>query len=752
MLPFALTTSKWMLDVVTRLVKADVRVHHAEAVRDDLAIIFVVNHFTRLETLLLPYFLHKRTGRVIWSLAAAELFQGRIGAYLEQVGAVSTKDPDRDKLLVHSLLKGDNPWIIFPEGAMIKDKKVVSASGAFQVFNRGKRRPPHRGAAALALVAEFFRHKLECLKERPDQSGAAAVLERFGLDSIDQALQRRTAIVPVNITYYPIRTQENVFLKLARAVAKNGLSPRAVEELSVEGTVLAEDTDIDIVLGDPIDVRAYLNEPQYAELMACGVHDLQHLEADPRSLFHDAARRLMLRYMEDIYYLTTINPDHLLAGLMRAHRAGPFSLPALRHRFFLCTRKLEQLNYRPVHGSLSKTARRAVCEASDRRFESFLRLAESEGSLEQTGAGWTKPPAPRGHREFDAVRQQEPSYVIANEIEAIPVVRAAVHEAAKLPQQQVANEVRRLLLEEAETEFNADYNAYYNEALSKPPDVGRPFLLEPKRVLGGVVLSHGYMAAPLEVRALAEHLCAKGYAVYGLRLPGHGTAPADLARVHWEDWLETFNHGYALMRTLTKRVVFGGFSMGAGLALLAASEREASLRGVFAIDAPLYLRNYLVHLVPSMVRMSAFLKRIRVEHTEWEYLANEPENPHINYTRNPLHGLRQLGQAMDAMKARLPLIAAPTLIVQGSADPVVTPASGWDIFARVGTPHKQLRVFERGRHGIVNGEGAEDIFDAVHQFLDWALAKTPALPETVPEPAAAEAPAPMVLDEEAAAE
>ncbi|MFA6244990.1 MAG: 1-acyl-sn-glycerol-3-phosphate acyltransferase, partial [Candidatus Hydrogenedentales bacterium] len=106
---FAVKSTKWTLDIATRFIKANIRLHNLEALEDDMAAIFVVNHFTRVETVLLPYAIHKHTGKEVWSLAAAELFKGRIGQYLLAMGNVSTKDPDRDAIIVRSLLKGEHP-------------------------------------------------------------------------------------------------------------------------------------------------------------------------------------------------------------------------------------------------------------------------------------------------------------------------------------------------------------------------------------------------------------------------------------------------------------------------------------------------------------------------------------------------------------------------------------------------------------------------------------------------------------------
>jgi len=229
------------------------------------------------------------------------------------------------------------------------------------------------------------------------------------------------------------------------------------------------------------------------------------------------------------------------------------------------------------------------------------------------------------------------------------------------------------------------------------------------------------MAAPLEVRSMAGYLQRKGYVVYCVRLKGHGTAPSDLNTVHWEDWCKSINAGYAIVSTFTDHVVLGGFSMGAGLALLSAARKGQRIAGVFAVDAPLYLRNQAAKLAPSIKRMNAVLERLHWRRAQWEYFENEPENRHINYMSNPVSGVAELGRAMNAMYDALPQISVPALIVQGSRDPVVHPASGQYIFDRLGTARKELLILERTRHGIVNGPGSIQLFERVSQFVESVL-------------------------------
>ena len=52
----------------------------------DRPTLFVVNHFTRFETVIVPYVTYKYTRRQIRSLADDTLFKGMFGKYLQKCG------------------------------------------------------------------------------------------------------------------------------------------------------------------------------------------------------------------------------------------------------------------------------------------------------------------------------------------------------------------------------------------------------------------------------------------------------------------------------------------------------------------------------------------------------------------------------------------------------------------------------------------------------------------------------------------
>ncbi len=68
------------------------------------------------------------------------------------------------------------------------------------------------------------------------------------------------------------------------------------------------------------------------------------------------------------------------------------------------------------------------------------------------------------------------------------------------------------------------------------PNWNRSFELRQDHPTAGVLLLHGLSDSPYSLRHLGESFHATGATVMGLRLPGHGTAPAGLVEVKWQDW------------------------------------------------------------------------------------------------------------------------------------------------------------------------------------------------------------------------
>jgi len=496
------------------------------------------------------------------------------------------------------------------------------------------------------------------------------------------------------------------------------------EELMVEGEMLFGGVDIDIRFGKPIKVEEYLNRNI--------IRDIDSEEKiffdDPiasRDLMKMKARKIMLRYMKAIYSLTTVNHDNIFASVLWHTRGNAIEEKDLLRIAYLLTVKEFKETRAYWHEDLSKNQLSLIIDDRYGHYQDFLDLAIEKGVVEKSGGTLTINKDKLVCGDFHSVRIDNPLVPIQNEIEPLVFLQKRIEELTGVTSRTLRVMVREHLQSKAVVGFNKDYDAFFNErdfkkGEIKDREVGRPRLLVPGRLEDtdfknrlGVVLVHGYLAAPLEVLHLAQYLLSKGLWVYIPRLKGHGTSPKDLLNISHEDWLTAVDEGYVILSNYCDHVVLGGFSAGAGLVLDLAS-RAKDVRGVFAICPPLKLKSKGSALAPVVC---AWNDMFNWEGIKWQYVANNPENTHINYRHNPIPGVRELGRLMDRVERALPKITAPALVIQSLDDPVVNHRGSMRVYLGLGSEKKKYSIFNYQRHGIVNGDDVACVFRDVWDFI-----------------------------------
>lgn len=703
-----------MIALMESFSRIKVRTHGQENIPQG-SIIFVVNHFTRIETLLLPYHIYTNTHVPVWSLADHALFEGPLSGFLEKIGAVSTRDPDRDRLIVKSLLTGETNWIIFPEGRMVKDKEQVSGPSFFGL-HRGGRRSAHTGAATLALRTEFYRKRLQhLLAENPAEARRLADL--FDIDDLSPVLTGKTWIVPINLTYYPLRARENVLSTLAGRFADN-IPDRLREELLTEGTMIFEGVDIDIRYGQAIPVAKSLTSPKVER----DIFSLHPFDFDDRlpslQVMRQESKHLMHRFMADIYRMTTVNHDHLFASLLKSLPFRRITEEDFRRRVFLLTELVPDKTLVFCHQSLEIGQIALLTDDRYHKYRDFLDLARETGVVRCEQGCLLKITANFSTKsEFQRVRIDNPLGVVANEVQPLAALQRRVRLMAWLPEMLIRHRVVDVLLRQAAKQFAADHDRFRSPGVAPERSVGEPILLKGTSRRLGVVLVHGFLAAPQEMRELAVYLHGKGFWVYCVRLRGHGTAPEDLATRSGCDWLESVDIGYALMSAICTRVVIGGFSFGGGLALDAAI-RIQRLAGVFAVSPPFRLRSISSRFAKPVAAWNRVMDSMHLPGASKDYIEHHPEHPEINYVRIPIAALSEMEHVMQELEAHLPEVKVPTLVVQGDRDPVVDPESTALLFNQIGAQQKKYAHFNFTRHGILAGEGSGLVHAEIGAFIE----------------------------------
>lgn len=730
---FAYQTTGLAIRTLTALSKATIHIHGRKNIPDG-ALIFVANHFTRLETLFLTYNAFQLTDKKpVWSLAAAELYNSSFGSFLDKMGAISTQDPDRDRLIVKSLLTGKASWIIYPEGRMVKNKKIFD-KGQYLVTYDGEKHPPHTGAAALSLRTEFYRQRLK--KMHPAQPAETnRLLKLFQIDSLDPVLldpvlATDTYIVPVNITYYPLRAKENLLNYLADRFIEN-VSERIEEELMAEGTMLISGVDIDIRFGKPIKISPFLDHPL-----------IQHDIADQREIGFDEilpstptmrkiASDLTHRYMRAIYRGTTVNPEHLFATILKYLPRKRFDPADLKRRVFLAISERRIPSDIFFHHDMDRPPLHLLTDDRHKWLDHFMTLALEKGIIKPDGDRFIKVQSKLTTLfDFHRVRMENPIKIMINEIEPMTGLQKRLRTIGRLPALWIKRRTLRFLIQWGENEFNQDYQDFYIKGESKSKPVGAPFLLRGRSRKIGIVLIHGYMAAPMEVAELARYLNRQGWCVYAPRIKGHGTSPEDLSlRSRW-DWMESADLGHAIIHLLCRQTIVGGFSNGAGLALNLAA-RVPDITAAFAVCPPFKLHAAAARLAPAMDMWNRLVGRLRPKMAK-QFIENDPENPDINYFRNPISGVSELEKLMDQVTEAAPAVDLPVLLVLADNDPVVDEKGAKRFFEKLGSENKQYMLFHFDRHGIIRGQGARRVHQTIGQFVESSVDKGPAAPKVTP--------------------
>ncbi len=715
------------LSLLERVLRVRIRLHLSPG-QLEAGEIFLFNHFARFETFIPQWLFYREAGVLSRSIASAEFFGGDnpLGRYLLSLGAVPTDYPDLLPFLAAEIFRG-RKVLLFPEGGMVKDRRVVDEKGRYSIYSRSalERRKHHTGAAVLGLAVEGFKTAVREARAAGQGDRLDTWAEALGLDSAETLLRvarRPTQIYPATITFYPIRATENLLHRGAE-LFHSGLSPRLAEELMVEGNILLKDTDMDIRLGSPILPAEFWSWPERRLLRrvarrAKSLREFFHLGEgrwDGRLLARRMRRRVLrLRdaYMVGMYRGVTVNLSHLASRIiLDLLESGVDEVEKSRfHRaLYLALKKVQGSAQVHLHPSVRDPDEYAgLLEGRSAGLEQLIEAAAEKRLLVQNGGRYRFLARLREERDFDEVRVENFLAVYANEVAPLAAIKRAVRRALRDASAVDDRRLARYRFDDEVRSYAWDLKAYRRpeyEEINKEQTAtlsGEPFLFIPRNPRGlGVVLVHGFTASPAEVRPFGERLRDLGYPVIGVRLKGHGTSPWDLMARSQTDWLVSVGRGREILGAFCERVCLVGFSAGGALSLLSTAERPSGVAGVVAIAAPLVVRDRNMRFVPMMDEANRLVDRLSPLDGVMLFHRADPEHPEINYNHMPIRGLRELGRLMDRLRDRAGEVASPVLLIQGTEDPTVDPRSSAILLEELGTVEKELVEVSSSRHGIL---------------------------------------------------
>ena len=685
-------------------------------------ILFVANHFTRSETFFVPYLIYKHTNRQVRCLADSGLYHGALGKFLESVGTISTKHKNRDQIILKDLITGDYDWMIYPEGSMLKSKEIKYES-SFVNYTPFRIGPVRTGSAILALKSQLFRNDLIEGYENKDLAALHSLEKSLGVTYQDYFNKTNTNIVPLNITYYPIRPGANKIQALAARLIKK-IPKQISEELEIEGNLLLG-AEININFGKPIDLKEYIKTTRDIVSKIPIIKD----ETKNNLILRYFKYSLTNDFMEKIYSDIEINFDHIFGAVLYHFAADKIRITHLKRIIYLSASMIQKSGkYRINQSILEDNLFKIFNDEPHKEFDGVFELAKKQGLIsiiDEVSIKINKELMLKNY-DFHEIRLENTLQVIANEFSLLKVANDIVKRNVKISDDEICKKVFDKIYARDLEIFNADYDAYFDEKFSKDKSVGSPFFLDSKAKSSskvrkiGILISHGYKSTPKEVEALANFLNGFGFKIYATRLKGHGTAPLNLKDTTWQDWYDSMQRGYAALSNICSKVVVIGFSTGGLLNLFSCSRKisnQRKLAAIISVNAALKLQDIKAKMVPGINIWNEMLEKLHIEKGRMEYVDDKPENPNINYSRNYLKAVEQLEKLMKQCEENLDKVSVKTLIIQATHDPVVNPISGKIIYDKISSKEKFLVELNFSNHVIINGEGKEEVFEVIREFL-----------------------------------
>lgn len=703
--------------------------------------IFLFNHFARFETVIPPYIFYKKMGVYTRTIADHRLYANeKLSKFLYGGGAVPNNLPGLLPYLAAEILKG-RKVVIFPEGGMIKDRRVMDDQGRFRIFSHthNKFRKHHRGAAVLALTLELFKQRIRDLFEQNDLERLDHWCEALDIDTHEELKRRteiKTTVVPGTITFNPIRIGDNILSRAVKLFTK-GKAEGFIEEMTIEGNILLKDTDMDIRLGKPIIARQewrfwekwlldkyFLSIDSLEEFFGLKDSAEKFTERLLSNIVQKETDRIRDIYMEEIYKGITVNIGHIASDLVLSYvdiNRKKILKEEFHRALYLTIKELHNTQGIHLHKSLKEPLNFTnLLDGKSEIFEDFMRRSKRAKLINETETHYELNDKLTHDHAYLILRKENPILVCANEAQPVKEIHNAVIKSMDKAKLEHSKSISKAIFDDELRRYTwrkEQYNKPAFDEINKQEtatESGAPYLLlhEGKHIKRGVVLVHGFSSSPAELKALGEELFEQGYNVMGVRLAGHGTSPYDMENFAWQDWYESVENGYEIMNGFVDEIVMIGFSTGGTLALRFAATNPEKLVGIASVCSPLALHGGAVPFVPAVNALNKLTSLLPSVDGVKRFIKSGTAIPKINYSHYPVFAVNELVKLMSHTQKVLPKVTAPTLIVQSTKDGVVKAHSAEDIYKNIGSNHKKLHWVESSSHGILTlniGDAVETV-------------------------------------------
>lgn len=220
-----------------------------------------------------------------------------------------------------------------------------------------------------------------------------------------------------------------------------------------------------------------------------------------------------------------------------------------------------------------------------------------------------------------------------------------------------------------------------------------------------VVGLHGFSGTAAELRPLLDRIAAAGFAVDAALLAGHGTSPAELQKLGFDDWVAGVRERLRRIAERHGSYVLLGFSLGSLVAMQLASEADLpeGLAGLVVLGNALTLGPFTRQGLAALSRLGARLPDLYLFKTQSGDVRDRSALPSIvTYDRHPLRAAVQTYLAGPRVQGVVGRITCPTLILHGRLDRTCPWQNAVWLADHIGSKDVSVRIFERSGHVLAS--------------------------------------------------
>ncbi len=263
--------------------------------------------------------------------------------------------------------------------------------------------------------------------------------------------------------------------------------------------------------------------------------------------------------------------------------------------------------------------------------------------------------------------------------------------------------------------FYAVFQSFWPDAVD---DSVKPYAIEQYYHPGGdcrtgILLVHGFGAAPDIFNGFVEKLGELGYVVKTARIAGHGTSTAHFATTTLVDWYLSVRNRFIELREECDEIVIVAHSLGSLIAIILASIYD--VKSLVFMSPPIKLRDKALYRVNFMLRPVS--KLVKYWPTDRKAVEQVERHGFKIYERHPLSAVANLIDMIEMANRRLPMVTAPILAMIGDQDEFAEPVVLDIIKEKAESDVVEQWVVPHAPHAIIDCADFETLKDRIKAFI-----------------------------------